>query len=99
VVGVQQFYFARLPRPPSQAVAAILWLERLGAEALWPHRPQLGKEVPVLEIYTFGGLQIRRGSELLAAKAFGRRRSLTLLKLLIAHRGQVLSREELCERL
>lgn len=99
VVGVQQFYFARLPQPPSQAVAAILWLERLGAEALWPHRQQHSKEVPALEICTFGGLQVRRGGELLTVKAFGRRRSLTLLKLLIAHRGQVLSREELCERL
>ncbi|MCX7783133.1 MAG: winged helix-turn-helix domain-containing protein [Meiothermus sp.] len=99
VVGVQQFHFARMPQPPSQAVAPILWLERLGAEALWPHSEQVEKESPVLEIHTLGGLQVRRRGELLSAKAFGRRQALTLFKLLITHRGQTLSKEELCERL
>lgn len=99
VVGVQQFHFARVPQPPSQAVAPILWLERLGAEALWPHSEQAEKESPLLEIHTLGGLQVRRSGEPLSVKAFGRRQTLTLLKLLIAHRGQTLSKEELCERL
>ncbi|MBS3932924.1 MAG: winged helix-turn-helix domain-containing protein [Truepera sp.] len=99
VVGVQQFHFARLPRPPSQAVAPILWLERLGAEALWPHPQQPETVAPSLEIRTLGGLQVRRAGELLSPKAFGRRQTLTLLKLLIAHRGQTLAKEELCERL
>jgi len=99
VVGVQQFHFVRLPRPPSQAVAPILWLERLGAEALWPHPQQPEKVVPPLEIHTLGGLRVRRAGELLSPKAFGRRQTLTLLKLLIAHRGQTLAKEELCERL
>ncbi|MCL6525688.1 MAG: winged helix-turn-helix domain-containing protein [Thermaceae bacterium] len=97
VVGVQQFHFARTPQPPSQAVAPILWLERLGAEALWPHSEQAEKESPLLEIHTLGGLQVRRRGELLSAKAFGRRQAYTLLKLLLAHRGQTLSKEELCE--
>jgi DNA-binding SARP family transcriptional activator len=99
VAGVQQFHFARLPQPPSQAVAPILWMERLGAEALWPHPEQAAKEGPLLEIHTLGGLQIRRAGELLSARAFGRRQALTLFKLLIAHRGQTLSKEEICERL
>lgn len=99
VMGVQQFHFVRLPQPPSQAVVPILWLERLGAEALWPHSEQTEQESPLLEIHTLGGLQVRRAGELLSAKAFGRRQTLTLLKLLIAHRGQTLSKEELCERL
>lgn len=99
VVGVQQFYFARIPQPPSQAVAAILWMERLGAEALWPRVEQAEKESPLLEIYTLGGLQVRRRGERLSARAFGRRQALTLFKLLLAHRGQTLSKEELCERL
>lgn len=99
VVGVQQFHFARLPQPPSQAVAPILWLERLGAEALWPNPLKPEVAAPSLEIHTLGGLQVRRTGELLSSKAFGRRQTQTLLKLLIAHRGQTLSREELCERL
>ncbi|MER3480255.1 MAG: PAS sensor protein [Meiothermus sp.] len=99
VVGVQQFYFARPPQPPSQAVAPVLWLERLGAEALWPDTMPQAKEAPTLEIHTLGGLRVRRGGELLRAKAFGRRQALTLFKLLLAHRGQTLAREELCERL
>lgn len=99
VVGVQQFHFARPPQPPSQAVAPVLWLERLGAEALWPNPEPQAKQAPAVEIHTLGGLQVRRGGELLPTKAFGRRQALTLLKLLLAHRGQTLSREELCERL
>lgn len=99
VVGVQQFHFVRPPRPPSQAVAAVLWLERLGAEALWPDTIPQAKEAPALEIHTLGGLRVRRGGELLPAKAFGRRQALTLFKLLLAHRGQTLTRDELCERL
>ncbi len=99
VVGVQQFHFARVPQPPSQAVAPILWLERLGAEALWPHSEQAEKESPLLEIHTLGGLQVRRAGKLLSGKAFGRRQALTLFKLLVAHRGQTLCKEELCERL
>jgi two-component SAPR family response regulator len=99
VVGVQQFHFVRLPRPPSQAVAPILWLERLGAEALWPQPLQPETVAPSLEIRTLGSLQVRRAGELLSPKAFGRRQTLILLKLLIAHRGQALSKEELCERL
>jgi two-component SAPR family response regulator len=99
VVGVQQFHFARLPQPPSQAVVPIFWLQRLGAEALWPHPHQPDRVLPWLEIHTLGGLQVRRAGELLSPKAFGRRQSLTLLKLLIAHRGQTLAKEELCERL
>jgi DNA-binding SARP family transcriptional activator len=99
VVGVQQFHFARLPQPPSQAVVPIFWLERLGAEALWPHPHQPDRVLPWLEIHTLGGLQVRRAGELLSPRAFGRRQSLTLLKLLIAHRGQTLAKEELCERL
>lgn len=99
VVGVQQFHFARVPQPPSQAVAAVLWLERLGAEALWPSHEAGQAEAPALEIHTLGGLQIRREGEVLGARAFGRRQTLTLFKLLIAHRGQTLSREEICERL
>jgi DNA-binding SARP family transcriptional activator len=99
VVGVQQFHFARLPQPPSQAVVPIFWLQRLGAEALWPHPHQPDRVLPWIEIHTLGGLQVRRAGELLSPKAFGRRQSLTLLKLLIAHRGQTLAKEELCERL
>lgn len=99
VVGVQQFHFVRPPQPPSQAVAPVLWLERLGAEALWPDTRPQAKEAPALEIHTLGGLRVRRGGELLPAKAFGRRQALTLFKLLLAHRGQTLSRDELCERL
>ncbi len=99
VVGVQQFHFARTPQPPSQAVVPILWLERLGAEALWPHSEHAEKESPLLEIQTLGGLQVRREGKLLSPKAFGRRQALTLFKLLLTHRGQTLSKEELCERL
>lgn len=99
VVGVQQFHFVRPPQPPSQAVAPVLWLERLGAEALWPDTMPQAKEAPALEIHTLGGLRVRRGGELLPAKAFGRRQALTLFKLLLAHRGQTLTRDELCERL
>ncbi|ADH62197.1 response regulator receiver and SARP domain protein [Allomeiothermus silvanus DSM 9946] len=99
VIGVQQFYFTRQPRPPSQAVAPILWLERLGAEVLWPHSDQVKREVPWLEIRTLGTLQVRRAGELLSTNAFGRRRALTLFGLLLAYRGRTLSREELCDRL
>lgn len=98
VVGVQQFYFTRLAQPPSQAVAALLWLERLGAEALWPE-PEATREVPWLEIFTLGGLQVRQAGETLSPKAFGRRQAQTLLKLFLAYRGQTLSKEELCEHL
>ncbi len=98
VVGVQQFYFARLPQPPGQAVAALQWLERLGAELLWSE-PAGSNAVPKLEIYTLGGLQVRRAGEPLSPKTFGRRQALTLFKLFLAHRGQTLSRDELCEHL
>lgn len=98
VVGVQQFYFTRLAQPHSKAVAALLWLERLGAEMLWPE-PEATREVPWLEIFTLGGLQVRRAGETLSLKAFGRRQAQTLLKLFLAHRGQTLSKEELCEHL
>ncbi|GEM81958.1 BTAD domain-containing putative transcriptional regulator [Meiothermus hypogaeus] len=98
VVGVQQFHFTRLPQPPGQAVAAVQWLERLGAELLWPE-PQVTLEAPWLEINTLGGLQVRRAGEILTPRAFGRRQAQTLLKLLLAYRGQTLSREELCEHL
>lgn len=97
VVGVQQFYFVRLPQPPGQAVAALQWLERLGAELLWPEAE--AKETSWLELYTLGGLQVRQAGETLSPKAFGRRQAQTLLKLLLAYRGQTLSKDELCEHL
>jgi len=100
VVGLQQLFFTRLPPIASQAVAPVLWLERLGAEVLWPEQCSASPvQEPWLELRTFGGLQVRREGKLLTPRAFGRRQTLTLLKLLLAHRGQTLSREELCERL
>lgn len=99
VVGVQQFHFARLPQPPGRAVAALQWLLRLGAELLWPTEVKAARETPRLEIFTLGGLRIRRDGETLSAKAFGRRQALTLLKLLLAYRGQTLTRDELCTHL
>jgi DNA-binding SARP family transcriptional activator len=113
VVGLQQLFFTRLPLVASQAVAPVLWLERLGAEVLWP-QSRSASSVQVkslqrsgdadtqehwLELRTFGGLQVRREGKPLTPRAFGRRQTLTLLKLLLAHRGQTLTREELCERL
>lgn len=93
VVGLQQFHFTRLPQPPGQAVAALQWLQRLGAELLWPE-PQEALDAPWLEIITLGGLQVRRAGEILTPRAFGRRQAQTLLKLLLAYRGQTLSRDE-----
>jgi len=111
VIGLQQLFFARLPQPVSQAVAPVLWQERLGAELLWPHQKsqenpkalpegdshQEGPHGELLEISTFGGLRIKHKGEILPPKAFVRRQTLRLFKLLLAHRGQTLSREELCE--
>lgn len=100
VVGLQQLFFTRLPPIASQAVAPVLWLERLGAEVLWPEQRSVSSvQEHRLELRTFGGLQVRREGQVLPPKAFGRRQALTLLKLLLAHRGQTLAREELCERL
>ncbi|WP_027891929.1 BTAD domain-containing putative transcriptional regulator [Calidithermus chliarophilus] len=100
VVGLQQLFFTRLPPIASQAVAPVLWLERLGAEVLWPEHQATGPaQGHWLELRTFGGLQVRREGQVLPPKAFGRRQALTLLKLLLAHRGQTLARDELCERL
>lgn len=100
VVGLQQLFFTRLPPIASQAVAPVLWLERLGAEVLWPSQQASNPtQEHWLELRTFGGLQVRREGQVLPPKAFGRRQALTLLKLLLAHRGQTLARDELCERL
>lgn len=98
VLGLQQFFFSRLPQPASQAVAPILWLERLGAEVVWPSSSR-SQASPSVDIKTLGGLRVQVNGEWLKSKDFGRKQNQTLLKVLLAHRGQTLSSEELCERL
>lgn len=99
VAGVEQLYFHRLPKPPSQPVVPALWQSRLGAELLQPVSTRSHTDAPQLEIHAFGAFQVRLQGGLLKAKAFKRRQALTLLKLLVAYRGKFLSSEELCERL
>ncbi|MHB1134882.1 MAG: BTAD domain-containing putative transcriptional regulator [Chloroflexota bacterium] len=54
---------------------------------------------PFLDLRCLGSFSVARDGQLLPARSFVRRRSLTLLKLLVTRRGKQLHREELIELL
>lgn len=105
VAGVQSVILGRPPRTPTQYLAPILWLQHragqlMGTAAPGPagSAPEAGEPVRVT-IRALGGFEILIEGEPLDPHCMGRRKAWLLLKLLIARRGQVLTREEIAELL
>jgi DNA-binding SARP family transcriptional activator len=98
VVGVESLYFTHAPSPPTASLVPLLWLERLTGPLL--ERPiSPVRAAPWLEIETFGAFRVRRNGALLGREDIGRQKAWTLLRILVAHRGRALVRDELSERL
>lgn len=74
-----------------------LFLDRILRE--YYRRPVLDEALAPLSIRCFGGLEVSRDGERLAASAFKRRPALTLLKLLLLHAPRPLHRDVLAEAL
>lgn len=102
VIGVQRVMLAASPEPSTQYMAPLLWLQHragrlLGVAGAAEGRPTEG--APRLAIRAFGAFQVFLEGRPLDPRSLGRRKAWVLLKLLVADRGHVLSREELAERL
>lgn len=86
--------------PLTSVIARLDGLKALLVAGL-PHPAEHRFAVPIapIEIRCFGGFEIRVRGELLRARAFVRRKALTLLKLLILHAPQPIHRDWLIETL
>ena len=100
VAGVQSVVLGRAPRTPTQYLAPILWLQHRAGQLLGTAGPSGAAAEPVrVAVRTLGGFEIAIEGRLLDPRCMGRRKAWVLLKLLVARRGQVLTREEIAERL
>ena len=105
VAGVQSVILGRQPRTPTQYLAPILWLQHRAGQLMGTSAPALpGSASPVGEpvrvaVRTLGGFEVLIEGASLDPHCMGRRKAWVLLKLLVARRGQVLTREEIAERL
>ena len=95
VVAVETLFHARPPKPPTAPAAPTLWLERLAAPLLFPHREE--KEAPELEVYALGEFRVRYEGRELGPRDFGRAGAYRLLKLLLVHKDRALYVDDLAE--
>lgn len=75
-----------------EAVGASLGIERAVALAL-------DQSAPVAEIRTLGDFAVLVEGELVPAKAFGGKKARDLVKILVCRRGELITREQVCELL
>ena len=101
VVGVQTLLFARSPTPPTRAIVPLMWLQRLVWETLSaPSQPalRLGSS-HWLEVEALGNLKVRVQGRRIPSQDLAKKRAWKLFKLLLAHRGRPLSKEEIAAAL
>ena len=94
------------PNPPGRDLVPLLTMAAEAAARLVPHGAERsatgappGSPAPFLELRCFGGFEVRLHGQPVPAEAFGRRKALTLLKLLVLSAGNPISRDALAERL
>ncbi|GEM47149.1 BTAD domain-containing putative transcriptional regulator [Deinococcus cellulosilyticus] len=99
VSGVQTMHFSKGWAPSTQAVAPLLWFNRLAWQALAPRSEAAQKtaDVPWLEIETFGAFRVKKQGQMMGPTEFGRRQAYLLLKILVSRWGRPITTEELLD--
>lgn len=94
------------PDPPGPDLVPLLAMAAQVAARLVPDRADTsavgataGSATPVLEIHCLGGFEVRLHGQPIPTAAFGRKKALTLLKLLVLRAGNPISRVALAEQL
>lgn len=102
VTGVQQVVLAGAPDPPTQYLAPLLWLQHRAGHVLGMAGDEAGQgrsRPERVAIRALGPFQVLLQGRPMDPRSLGRRKAWLLFKLLVAHRGHVLARDELAERL
>ena len=89
--------------PPMRDLVPLLAMaaegaSRLGAEGGFAPACTSARR-PVLKLRTFGKFEVRLHGQVISSEAFGRKKSLTLLKILVLSVGNSISRADLIEQL
>lgn len=101
VSGVQTMHFSKGWAPSTQAVAPLMWFNRLAWQALAPRKETQIQtvDVPWLEIETLGAFRVKKQGQLMGPTDFGRRQAYLLLKILVSRWGRPITTEELLDTL